>query len=162
MGVTEHGGGHEEPLRPAPWETRVWASWVDLMVAVLVIAPFVGYAQVTAVPREYGDAVDLTPSGIAAAWAGILIALAVWSWNRYVRQARTGRSIGKRRQGLRVLDAEGRTPTAGRLLVRDLAHVLDVLPACLGLLWPIWDRRRQTFADKIVGTVVVPATASAG
>lgn len=138
-----------------PWAARVWATWIDLLAFVLVIVPFVGYAQATAVPREYSDAVDLTPAGIAAAWAGVLIYLVLWSWNRYVRQARTGQTIGKRRQGLRVVDAHGRTPTAGRLVVRDLAHVLDILPACLGLLWPIWDRRGQTFADKVAGTVVV-------
>jgi uncharacterized RDD family membrane protein YckC len=27
----------------------------------------------------------------------------------------------------------------------------------LGYLWPLWDPRKQTFADKIVGSVVVRA-----
>ncbi len=39
--------------------------------------------------------------------------------------------------------------------VRDLAHVLDSVACHLGWLWPLWDQKRQTFADKIVGTVVV-------
>ena len=26
---------------------------------------------------------------------------------------------------------------------------------CIGFLWPIWDSKRQTFADKIMNTVVV-------
>jgi hypothetical protein len=28
----------------------------------------------------------------------------------------------------------------------------------LGFLWPIWDSRKQTFADKIMGTFVIQAT----
>lgn len=45
--------------------------------------------------------------------------------------------------------------------VRVFASWLDLvvvgLPLFLGLLWPSWDRRRQTVADKIVGTVVTVA-----
>ncbi len=39
--------------------------------------------------------------------------------------------------------------------LRDLAHVLDSLPFYIGWLWPLWDTKRQTFADKVVKTVVV-------
>ena len=38
---------------------------------------------------------------------------------------------------------------------RYVAHVLDVLPCLLGFLWPLWDKKRQTFADKICSTVSV-------
>jgi hypothetical protein len=36
-----------------------------------------------------------------------------------------------------------------------LAHILDSLPCYLGYLWPLWDAKRQTFADKVMGTVVI-------
>ena len=39
--------------------------------------------------------------------------------------------------------------------VRQLAHVLDGLPCYLGYLWPLWDAKRQTFADKVIGTYVI-------
>jgi hypothetical protein len=32
---------------------------------------------------------------------------------------------------------------------------LDSLACYVGWLWPIWDSKRQTFADKIMKTVVV-------
>jgi hypothetical protein len=38
--------------------------------------------------------------------------------------------------------------------VRDLAHIVDSLACYLGWLWPLWDAKRQTFADKLVKTVV--------
>ena len=42
-----------------------------------------------------------------------------------------------------------------RCFGRDLLHILDLLPLWLGFLWPLWDARRQTFADKIMKTVVL-------
>jgi uncharacterized RDD family membrane protein YckC len=32
---------------------------------------------------------------------------------------------------------------------------VDAIPFFIGFLWPLWDRRRQTFADKLLGTVVL-------
>ena len=39
--------------------------------------------------------------------------------------------------------------------VRYLCHFVDSLACYIGWFWPIWDTKRQTFADKIVSTVVV-------
>jgi hypothetical protein len=39
--------------------------------------------------------------------------------------------------------------------VRQICHILDALPCYLGFLWPLWDRKCQTFADKIMHTLVV-------
>ena len=38
--------------------------------------------------------------------------------------------------------------------LRDLVHVVDGF-AYVGFLWPLWDERKQTFADKIIKSVVV-------
>jgi len=38
---------------------------------------------------------------------------------------------------------------------RDVIHVIDSLTFNIGFLWPLWDERRQTIADKMVRTVVV-------
>jgi len=57
-----------------------------------------------------------------------------------------------------LIGAAGQTDSFGNpqgvgLLLYLLS--LDGLPCYLGYLWPLWDSKRQTFADKIVGTVVV-------
>jgi hypothetical protein len=60
--------------------------------------------------------------------------------------------------GITLLGEETGQPIgAGMAFVRDLAHILDSLPFYLGWLWPLWDGKRQTFADKVVKTVVVSA-----
>ncbi len=38
--------------------------------------------------------------------------------------------------------------------LRDLVHILDGI-AYIGYLWPLWDEKRQTFADKLMKTVVI-------
>lgn len=43
----------------------------------------------------------------------------------------------------------------GRCIGRETAHLLDAALLCLGYLWPLWDERAQTFADKIVRSVVI-------
>lgn len=40
----------------------------------------------------------------------------------------------------------------GMACVRHLCHLLEFV---IGFLWPLWDSKRQTFADKIVRTVVI-------
>jgi hypothetical protein len=39
--------------------------------------------------------------------------------------------------------------------VRDLAHIVDSVICYVGFLFPLWDAKKQTLADKIVKTVVV-------
>ena len=53
-----------------------------------------------------------------------------------------------------VEERTGQPIGAGMCFVRDLAHILDGF-FYLGYLWPLWDNKRQTFADKILTTVVV-------
>ena len=60
---------------------------------------------------------------------------------------------------IRLVRSDDGQPVGGAVaLLRDLAHLLDALPCILfpiGFLFPLWDTKRQTFADKIMNTVVV-------
>ena len=49
---------------------------------------------------------------------------------------------------------DGQPIGAGMAFARDLAHIVDGF-FYLGYLWPLWDAKRQTFADKICSTVVL-------
>jgi hypothetical protein len=46
-------------------------------------------------------------------------------------------------------------------LIRQIAHYVDQVLCYVGYVWPLWDEKRQTFADKMVGTVCVPLDAQA-
>jgi uncharacterized RDD family membrane protein YckC len=70
----------------------------------------------------------------------------------------TGQSPGKRALGLRLVrDGDGSLIGGGLGIVRELAHLLDTFSLLIGWFWPLWDAKRQTFADKVMGTVVVQA-----
>jgi uncharacterized RDD family membrane protein YckC len=97
-----------------------------------------------------------TPLGFVFLALALVSLVAVWVGNRGVLQGRTGASLAKRWLGLSLVDQHTLRPLGtGRALLRDVAHLLDTWSAYIGYLWPLWDERRQTFADKVVGTVVV-------
>ena len=91
---------------------------------------------------------------------GLLMLLASiewWIYNRCVQAGRTGQSLGKKTLHMRLLSEKTGEPIgAGMAFARDICHILDSLACYIGWLFPLWDAKRQTFADKIVGTVVVP------
>jgi Mce-associated membrane protein len=57
-----------------------------------------------------------------------------------------------------VVGRDGEAPGPWRLLLRDLAHLLDTMSLVVGWLWPLWDSRRRTFADMLLGTEVQRVT----
>ena len=87
----------------------------------------------------------------AVAAAVVFLAMAV---NRLLLPAITGWSLGRALLGIRVVRRDGAAAGAWRLLVRDLAHLLDTAALFIGWLWPLWDSRRRTFADLLLRTEV--------
>jgi uncharacterized RDD family membrane protein YckC len=136
----------------ANWPQRVAAYLIDGLIAgiPLFLAGFL-----------YNPAPGETPSGTSTLVVFLLYAvfLAVYIYNRCILMGRTGQSWGKQVLNIRLLRMQDGQPVGGGIaFLRDLCHILDGLPCILlpiGFLWPIWDSRRQTFADKIVNTVVV-------
>lgn len=81
----------------------------------------------------------------------VLFAVAI---NRWLIPVLTGWSLGRLLVGVVVVRTDGNRFGLGRLLIRDMAHLLDTLPLFLGWLWPLWDSRRRTFADLLTRTEV--------
>jgi uncharacterized RDD family membrane protein YckC len=97
-----------------------------------------------------------SPAPFALAALGVLVVVTAVGWNSGLRQGVTGQSLGKRVVGIRLVgESTGRPIGLGRAVVRLFAHLLDTLPLYIGYLWPLWDERRQTFADKACATIVV-------
>jgi len=81
-----------------------------------------------------------------------------WIYNRAITMGNTGQSLGKRVVGIKLVsEATGQPIGAGMAFVRDLAHIVDSIICYVGWLFPLWDAKAQTLADKIMTTVVVPA-----
>ncbi len=65
-----------------------------------------------------------------------------------------GRTPGKSAGQLRVLDINGAAPTAGQLLLRNVARILDVI-AGAGVVVMFWNRQSRRIGDLLAGTIVV-------
>ncbi|MGW2718070.1 RDD family protein [Streptomyces sp. NPDC001492] len=82
-----------------------------------------------------------------------LIGLAIW---QLIKEGQTGQTVGKKAVGIRLVrEADGQPLGVGMAFVRRLAHFLDSLACYLGWLWPAWDAKRQTFADKVCSSIVI-------
>ena len=129
---------------------------VDQVVFIVVPLLALGVVTGLGLTDEKGDP---TGAGLAIFAPACGFALAVGIWNRIFREARTGQSLGRQITGTRLVDLTTREPIGlGKVLLRGLCHILDNLPCIclpLGFVWPLWDQRRQTFADKIVGSIVI-------
>ena len=92
-----------------------------------------------------------------AHWVAQLLILAYVIWNNGYRQGTTGSSIGKSVLKFKVVsEATGQPIGFGMSVVRQLAHFVDAIICYVGFLFPLWDSKRQTLADKIMTTVCLP------
>lgn len=128
----------------ASWPARVGAFAVDVLLGLAVIAPL-ALGAVTAPLRGWLWWVFV---GVAAA---TVLVMAV---NRLMLPTITGFSLGRALFGIAVRRPDGSTVGVWRLLLRDLAHLLDTAALFIGWFWPLWDRRRRTFADLLLRTEV--------
>jgi uncharacterized RDD family membrane protein YckC len=85
-----------------------------------------------------------------------IVSLAWWVYNRGYLAGTTGQSWGKKLLNLKLIgEATGQPLGFGMALVRDICHLVDAIICYIGFLFPLWDAKRQTLADKIIKTVVV-------
>lgn len=155
-------GGVPQGVTFAHWGKRVGAYFIDVLGGLLAYIPaIIGFviAGANAETDAYGNStISDGSAGLMAILfllSGILI-IAYFVWNFFLKQGKTGYTIGKGVMGIKLVKAETGQPIgAGMAFVRQLAHILDGLPCNIGYLWPLWDDKRQTFADKIMGTYVI-------
>jgi uncharacterized RDD family membrane protein YckC len=70
----------------------------------------------------------------------------------------TGRTFGKGLMGVRVVrKGTGHPLGPWRGFLRTLFYIPSAVVLLLGFLWAIWDKDKQTWHDKIAGSVVVRA-----
>jgi uncharacterized RDD family membrane protein YckC len=135
----------------ASWWRRAAGAVVDLLITFAVY--LLGVA-LTLLTDPDGTAEPPTVGGVVVITGAVLIPV-VWIWNRGRQQGRSGQSLGRSLTGTRLVSAATGEPIgSGPAFSRDVMHLLD-LPLLIGFLWPLGDRRRQTFADKAAKTLVV-------
>ncbi len=136
---------HDAPAGvPAGWSARAGAFVVDVFFGLGVVVTCLLVAW-TAPLRGWLWWVAVALAGV------VFLAVAV---NRLLLPAITGWTLGRSLTGIVVVGRDGTPVGPWRLLVRDLAHLLDTAAVFLGWLWPLWDSRGRTFADLLTRTEV--------
>ncbi|OLZ46796.1 RDD family protein [Amycolatopsis keratiniphila] len=135
----------------AHWGVRAGATLIDF--GPIVVLPIIG-----AIIAASG----LDTVGLFIAGLGYLAGFAWTVYNRWIKMGTTGQSLGKKILKIKLVrESDGQPIGPLMAFVRDLCHNLDGWVCGLGYLWPLWDEKNQTFADKILSTVVVPGEAAA-
>ncbi|MEU0310529.1 RDD family protein [Streptomyces cyaneofuscatus] len=141
QGQPGYGGGMPEL---AHWGLRAGGLIID---GLIIGAP---YLLLVGIGGAMGDA-----AGGILALLGFLVMIGLTLWQLY-QEGTTGQTIGKKAVGIRLLrEADGRPVGFGMAFVRRLAHFLDSIACYIGWLWPLWDEKKQTFADKVCSSVVI-------
>jgi Mce-associated membrane protein len=84
--------------------------------------------------------------------AVVVLAFIATVLNRWLLPTLTGWTLGRALFGIRVVAPSGAAAGVARLLLRDVAHLLDTASLFVGWLWPLWDGRNRTFADLLLRT----------
>jgi uncharacterized RDD family membrane protein YckC len=88
----------------------------------------------------------------------VLAGIAVTAYNRWYQAGKTGQSWGKRALNMSLIGEQTGQPIGpGKAFLRDICHIVDSVICYVGFLFPLWDAKRQTLADKIMQTVVIPS-----
>jgi uncharacterized RDD family membrane protein YckC len=148
-----------------PWFTRVLGYVIDVVPAAVVIGIGAGIAFGTADNQctsgggyDYYCTSSMTAFGMIVYILAYALVFAYWIWNWGYRQGTTGQSIGKSVMKFKVISEKTGQPIGfGLSIVRQIAHVVDSLVCYIGWLFPLWDAKRQTLADKIMSTICLPA-----
>jgi uncharacterized RDD family membrane protein YckC len=126
---------------------RIWAAVIDWLLFALIVLPILWGAY----GAEYfeSEAILEGPLDFVLTW--MLPALAVILF--WIYKAATP---GKMAVGLRIVDARtGNHPSTGQLIGRYFGYYVSLLPLGLGYFWILWDPKKQSFHDKLAGTVVL-------
>ncbi|RSO13677.1 hypothetical protein DMH18_01675 [Streptomyces sp. WAC 06783] len=165
------------PQGYASWGARFCALLLDGLYLMLVpmILLIIGYVMMinsavdsidaasNCLPSDYQcrtDALNSVSSGpsplaLLLVSLGGLLAFGAGLW-LIAKEGSTGQTPGKKAMNIRIVNETTGQPIGfGMAFLRRICHVLDALPCYIGYLWPAWDEKAQTFADKMVGTVVV-------
>jgi uncharacterized RDD family membrane protein YckC len=149
------------------WFSRVLAWIIDYIPVFILLG--IGYGllfgtQETACITDTSEydlgefcATGTSTLGILSIGITWLLSVAYLVWNYGYRQGTTGSSIGKSIIKFKVVsETTGQPIGFGMSIVRQLAHIIDGAICYIGYLFPLWDPKRQTIADKIMSTICLP------
>ncbi len=163
-------GGYPPPsaeAQYASWGIRVGGYLIDFVIfAVVTVLLYLVFRHTHALDvhlmAKRGTTRRRNISAVPFLIAGVLYVV----YATLLCGSARGQTVGMMAVGVRAVDDRTRGPLGyGRALVRALVEgvlrLLNLLFFLLGLVWvldmlfPLWDKKRQTLHDKVAGSVVL-------
>jgi uncharacterized RDD family membrane protein YckC len=150
-----------------PWIIRVAAYLIDhLFLTLILIAGWLvlqnsvaSICSTNTTMNTVEQTCSTGPSqfGLTVMWIAALVGVGYFVWNFGYRQGTTGSSIGKSLLRFQVVSENTGKPIGFAMsTLRAITHAVDAAIFYVGYLFPLWDAKRQTLADKIMATVCLP------
>ncbi|MBE9374571.1 RDD family protein [Saccharopolyspora sp. HNM0983] len=167
-GQQQYPGGQHPAGQLAEWGTRALGYLIDagIMVGMIVVLQLIGGAAFGAVVASTQDSPTVPAIAwvVGGIWLVLYIAVLVFNfWNLAYRRGTTGQTLGQKYLKIKTVgEATGQPIGFGYAFLRQLAHIVETIICGLPIGWlsPTWDEKRQTWADKIMNTVVVHGEAA--
>ena len=124
---------------------RLYAFIIDLgliFIVIYTVAPISGDAMFSK---------EAAPQDLFFFFGYFVIPTTIW-----------GRTPGKWVAGIVVVDSDGRTPGPAAIPREMIGRFVSAIALGLGLVWMVFDPKRQGWHDKIAGTFVVDNPYSGG
>jgi len=163
-GYQAYQQGYGGPAAYAGFGSRLGALLIDGLISVIFAIP-VAVAWFAVPKHRESCTVNGEPGTCkvpnGSGWA-IVIGLGVVAIVAYLviycRMVGKGQSWGMKAVGNKVVSADSGQPIGtGRSVGRYFAHIISGFVCYLGYLWMLWDSKKQTWHDKVVGSIVVKA-----
>jgi uncharacterized RDD family membrane protein YckC len=135
-----------EDLQYVGFWSRFWATMIDMVIWMMLIYPIFYLIYGSAFIERASD-FNLANNVINYFLPFIAIIL-LWKSK--------GATPGKMFIKATIVDEESLgEPSTKQLVVRYFAYILSAIPLFLGYFWVGWDKKKQTWHDKLAHTVVV-------
>jgi uncharacterized RDD family membrane protein YckC len=134
--------------------SRIGAAMIDgLIQGVVIIALFI----ILALNGGFEDITSNDALLITAAITQVIAFAVLFFYYAVLEILWSGRSVGKRAFGLRVIDSSGGPVGVRASMTRNLLRIIDVLPFAylIGTIAIISNKRNQRLGDLVGGTMVV-------
>lgn len=133
----------------AGWGTRALGGLIDYVVPGIILS-------MASSPFGPDPRTGVIRNAVLYYLFGTILPIVWWVFNSGWKQGTTGQTFGKQIAKTKLVsEATGQPIGFGMAVVRHLVHIVDTVICLVGWLFPLWDAKRQTLADKIMKTVVV-------
>jgi uncharacterized RDD family membrane protein YckC len=132
---------------PILWEL------VETIVRAMPTRPRPGQTSFPGLEAAMAEAIVGSMAGLFRAGALLQLATLLYFAGTWLAFSRTPAMA---LLGIRIVrEEDGARIDPGRVAVRFAGSLLSAVPLLLGYAWALWDRRKQTWHDKLAGTLVV-------